>query len=346
MKYISINQVEQNDKLGKNIFSNDGRVLLSKGSTLTIGLISRLKNLGVQSVYIIDEDNRMSEEEQNEEFVSEETKQEVLKLLSESFSLIQEGERLHSNGLSGIATHIISEIIENKDVMIELTRLKKYNPNLLMHSLRVAIMSILVGVKFSYTSEALLTLGMGALLHDVGKVYKGDEQKSIHHAHKGFHVLLQRSDINKEISQIVFQHHEFLDGTGNPRGMRGNDIHPYAKIIGVVNAYDNLITPVDGSESLLPCEAGEQIMGLAGVKYEYEVVWQFLRSVSFYPTGSNVRLSDGNIATIVAQNKGLPQRPIVRIFSDNTKDQYVSYTIKEINLANTPTLFINSLLMD
>lgn len=345
MGYISINQVEQNNILGRNIYSNDGRVLLSKGSTLTIGLISRLKSLGVQSVFIIDNENTKEEEKSEVRAISEETKTKVLEHLSESFCMVQDGGGLRTEELSGLATHIIGEIIENKDVMLELEKMNTYNDLLLIHSLNVAIMSILVGVKFNFSKKALKELGIGALLHDIGKAQeKGNEDQ--HHARLGFQLLLQKPDISTASAHIAFGHHEFINKKGKPRGIGGNDIHPYAKIVAVVNAYDNLVHPQDGAEPLLPCEAGEHIMALAGTQFDYRVVWQFLRSIAFYPTGSNVVLSNGNIGTIVAQNKGLPQRPVVRVFSDNTKHKFLHYNIEEINLAKTPTIFIHSTLAE
>jgi len=350
MKYRQIEQVEQNEKLGRNIYSDDGRVLLGKGISLTIGLIGRLKGMGVHAVYVLDEEEGEDTSESEEEVsVSEKTKREVIKNLSESFGIIQEGKGFHTKDLSQITKHIIDELLDNKDVLLQLEDIRTKDNELLIHSMHVAVMSILVGIKLQYANKELIELGIGAMLHDVGKLNKSQKDgiaTNEHHAWLGFNTLRQSREISTVSAHVAFQHHECLDGSGEPRGVEGKDIHPYARIVSVANTFDNLISPQDGSEPLLPYEAGERIMGLADNRFDQSVVWQFLRSVAFYPTGSNVHLSNGSIATVVGQNKGLPQRPIVRIFSNNTTNQFVQYDVEEINLAKVPTLFINRTVQD
>ncbi len=351
MKYRPIDQVEQSDRLGRNIYANDGRVLLGKGISLTIGLIGRLKRMGVHAVYVMDDEEEGKDipDSEDESSISDKTKREVMKNLSESLGIIQEGKDFHTKDLGQTTKNIIDELLHNKDVLLQLEDIRTKDNELLIHSMHVTVMSVLVGIKLEYTNKELIELGIGAILHDVGKV--GSEQKdglatNEHHAWIGFNTLRQNREISTVSAHVAFQHHEYLDGSGEPRGVEGKNIHPYARIVSVANTYDNLVSPQDGSQPLLPYEAGEQIMGLAGEKFDRDVVWQFLRSVAFYPNGSNVHLSNGSIATIVGQNKGLPQRPIVRIFSNNTTNQYMHYDVEEINLAKAPTLFINRMVQD
>ena len=349
MKYRPIDEVEQSDKLGRNIYSNEGRVLLGKGISLTIGLIGRLKRMGVHAVYVMDDEEDVSQESEEEASISDQTKREVMKNLSESFGIIQEGKDFHTKDLSQTTRHIIDELLHNKDVLLQLEDIRTKDNVLMIHSMHVAIMSVLVGIKLQYTNKELIELGIGAMLHDVGKLdehKKEDLSSRDHHSWIGFNTLRQNREISTVSAHVAFQHHECLDGSGEPRGVAGKDIHPYARIVAVANTYDNLISPQDGSAPLLPYEAGERIMGLSGSQFDQDVVWQFLRSVAFYPNGSNVQLSNGSIATIVGQNKGLPQRPIVRIFSNNTKNQFVHYDVEEINLAKAPTIFINRMVQD
>lgn len=349
MKYRPIDQVEQNDRLGRNIYADDGRVLLGKGITLTIGLIGRLKGMGVHAVYVMDEDAEDASEPEEEPSVSEQTKRDVMKNLSESFGIIQEGKDFQTKEIGQTTKHIIDELLHNKDVLLQLEDIRTKDNELLIHSMHVGIMSILVGIKLQYTNKELVELGIGAMLHDVGKVdnqHNDNFATNEHHAWIGFNKLRKNREISTVSAHVAFQHHENLDGSGEPRGVEGKNIHPYARIVSVANTYDNLISPQNGSKPMLPYEAGEQIMGLAGSQFDRDVVWQFLRSVAFYPNGSNVLLSNGSIATIVGQNKGLPQRPIVRIFSNNTTNQYLHYDVEEINLAKAPTLFINRMIQD
>ncbi len=107
-------------------------------------------------------------------------------------------------------------------------------------------------------------------------------------------MLKSKRELNLLIAHVAFQHHETMDGQGLPRRLTGDEIHLYAKITAVANTYDNLLSDLSEGRRMLPHEACERMMVLAGDKLDREIVIQFLRIVSVYPTGSSVRLSTGN----------------------------------------------------
>lgn len=141
------------------------------------------------------------------------------------------------------------------------------------------------------------------------------------------------------MAHIALQHHEHVDGTGQPRGLTGDEIHPYAKITAVANTYDNLLHPQDGSR-VLPHEAVETLNAMSGTKLDHEMLVQFNRFVSIYPNGISVRLSNRQTGVVVGQHRGLPGRPIVRVLARDMDD----VRAEEIDLARHPTLFIEAVL--
>jgi len=152
--------------------------------------------------------------------------------------------------------------------------------------------------------------------------------------------LKNKREFNLLIAHVALQHHEAPDGSGLPRGMSDDQIHIYGKIVAVANTYDHLLyDPVTGKKTM-PHEACETLTALAGTKLDRECVIQFLRTVSVYPTGSSVRLTNKETGVVVGQHRGLPGRPVVRVVKKDEEE----LTVKEFDLAKHTTLFIDSVL--
>lgn len=350
MRYTILDQVSDGQTLGKNIYTGEGRVLLKKGASLTSRIINKLKDLGISAIYI--EDERFSDVNV-EDVVSDETKRNTLSVLNESIQCVQTNKDFDISSVNTTANKIIEELLANKHAILNLTDIRTKNNELFVHSLNVTIMSVLMAVNLGYSNEEMLKLAIGAMFHDVGKVvtpkmldkltlqkYKEDLKE---HTWRGYHYLRKKPEIGAVSAHIALQHHEYLDGSGSPRGLTESDIHPNAKIVAITNYYDNLISNVGEGKGMLPHEACEEVMGLANSCFDHDLVWQFLRTIAAYPNGMTVRLSNGDYAIVVEQNKGLPQRPIVRIF-DTPDDHMEQVNIREIDLAKETTIFIEEVL--
>lgn len=143
------------------------------------------------------------------------------------------------------------------------------------------------------------------------------------------------------IAHVAFQHHETLDGQGIPRGLEAGEIHLYAKLVTIANIYDNLLSDFSKGFPMLPHEACEWMMSMSGSKVDRELLIHFLNTVSIYPTGISVRLSNHEVGLVVGQHTGLPGRPIIRVL---TEDPGHELLIKEYDLAKHNTLFIEQVL--
>src|SRR5690606_21499031 len=115
--------------------------------------------------------------------------------------------------------------------------------------------------------------------------------------------------------------------------------HLYAQIVNVANVYDNLLHDLSTNKRLLPHEACEQMMAMSGTRLDRDILVQFLRTVSIYPTGSSVKMSTKETGVVVGQHRGLPGRPIVRVVSRGENQEM---NVKEIDLARETTIFIES----
>lgn len=348
MKYVSIDQVMQGEYLAKPIYASDGRILLEHGVLLTIGLISRLRQLGITALYIKSEkDFNHAVEVAEEEIITEETKREAVATLAECYQYIQSGKKdFKLKAVSKVAGSIIEEVMNNQDVLVGLTDIRTKDNHLFLHSVNVCVMSILVGLKMNMDRSKLRDLAVGALLHDIGKVIADVENPTVEnendHTWKGFNVLRRNPELSKLSTIISLQHHECIDGSGYPQGIQAPDIHMNSKIVAVANAYDNYISGENKLGVLYPFEACERIMGLTNRQFDHDVVWNFLRSVAFYPNGSHVKLTTGETGIVVGQNSGLPQRPIIHLIE--TSFQLEDVEVKELDLSRNPTIFIKEII--
>lgn len=331
--------VEPGQNLGRTIFSANGTVLLSAGVQLTVFMISTLKRLGVTMVYI---DDPMFRDIPDEEVLSEETKRAVIQQMSESFDALRSGKNFNTKAISQSVDQLLDDVLQNQNVLVQLSDIRTEDNKMYIHAMNVCMMATLVGLNMGLNMIQLKELAIGALLHDIGKLGASEKDEGRHHhAWRGFEMLKMKREYSLLSAHVAFQHHERVDGTGQPRGIAGDEIHLYAKIVAVANTYDNLLTDLSEGRPMQPHEALERLHALSGTALDSQVLFEFMRIVSVYPNGISVRLSNNRTGVVVGQHRGLPGRPVVRVI-DKDGDEAVG--AKEIDLAQHTTMFIDSVL--
>ncbi|REK60605.1 MAG: metal-dependent phosphohydrolase [Cohnella sp.] len=342
MKLVDIEAVEPGQTLGRTIFSANGTVLLSAGVQLTVFMISTLKRLGVTMVYISDP---MFQDVTIEEVLSETTKHAVIKQMSEAFDALRSGKPFNAKAISMSVNQLLEDVMRNQNVLVQLSDIRTADNAMYIHAMNVCMMSTLVGLNMGLNMIQLKELAIGALLHDIGKLDAPEREKEegrFHHAWRGFEMLKMKREYSLLSAHVAFQHHEWVNGTGQPRGLTGDEIHLYSKIVAVANTYDNLLYDLSEGKRILPHEAIERLNTLSETQLDRSVLIEFLRIVSVYPNGISVRLSNRQTGVVVGQHRGLPGRPIVRVI-DKSGDEAIGAT--EIDLSQHPTIFIEAVLL-
>jgi HD-GYP domain-containing protein (c-di-GMP phosphodiesterase class II) len=305
-------------------------------------MINTLNRIGATMVYIKDPS---FEDVEIPEVLSEETKRVVLRKMTDTFDSIRSGKQLDTRSVSVTADQVLDDVVRSKELLIQLSDIRTKDNELYVHAMNVCLMSIMIGMNLGLNQTQLKELAIGAMLHDVGKVERITDDNSPdpkrHHTWRGFDILKQKPELNLLIAHVALQHHEQPDGQGFPRKLVGDQIHLYAQIVSVANTYDNLLFDLSTTKRLLPHEACERMMAMSGTKLDREVLVQFLRTVSIYPTGSSVKLSNREVGVVVGQHRGLPGRPVVRIVSQGANHEI---DVKQIDLARETTIFVDSVL--
>ncbi|MGO4529350.1 HD-GYP domain-containing protein [Paenibacillus sp. 2TAF8] len=353
MRLVHINLLQPGMKLGKRIYSEEGLVLLSEDVELTSRLIGRLKDLGIGYVYIQD---AATEDIIVPDMLQEETKRRALVEIKQQFqhmSGLKSKNRITHFGkaLSGVMNSILEDIGSQKEAMIMLMDMNSSDFDLYNHSLNVCVYTLVLGVASGYTRQQLMEIGLGALLHDIGKtqissdiLHKpsrlSDEEYKIiqQHTTYGHRILKDEPGIPLLAAHCALQHHERIDGSGYPFGLKGNEIHEYAKWIALADSYDAMTTNRVYRQALLPHQAVEVLYTGSGTLYEQWMLEQFRDCVAIYPVGISVTLSTGEVGVVAAIQPRVPQRPLIRVIKD-AEGQVLSAPY-EINLATKLSVMI------
>jgi len=194
-----------------------------------------------------------------------------------------------------------------------------------LHSINVTVISLLLGKALNLSKTEMLHLGIGTLLHDIGKVELPDRlrwideqfnfaEKQIFHEHVSHSVNIARKmDLPPSALLLIAQHHEHFDGTGYPSRIKGDKMSPLSRIASLVNHYDNLCNPANPALSVTPHEALSQIFTQHKARFHTPTLTAFIRMMGIYPPGSVVQLTDERYALVVSVNSVRPIKPKIII---------------------------------
>jgi putative nucleotidyltransferase with HDIG domain len=337
MRLVATSSIQPGEVLGQTIHRDNGTILLHSGVQFTTRLVKRLEEQGITYVYIEDE---ATKDIVVQPALSERLRQEATSSMKSLFSDVQKN-RLEKNSfvldkgekdVSDIIQKIVEEISSHEESITLLTDIYLTDDYIFQHSLNVTIYALAIGTTLKLNAKELSELGKGAILHDIGKVFidpdilkKPDKltereyeiMKS--HTTLGYDVLRKNHNYSSVVAHCAFQHHERLDGTGYPRGLKGSDIHLFAQIIGVADVFDAVTSNRVYRKAMLPHEGLELLYSGAVSQFDIKVVEAFKNSVAVYPNGISVELSDKRQGVVVKQNKTICDRPIIRILKENER---------------------------
>jgi HD-GYP domain-containing protein (c-di-GMP phosphodiesterase class II) len=342
-------------KLAKHIYSEEGTVLLATGVELSAPLLGRLARYGIDYLYI--EDAR-TDDIVVMDVISDETRIRANREIRTVFRKMMDDagkKRLVSTYHLGktfrpLMEDVIAELSRHPDAMMMLTNISVTDNYLFQHSMNVGIYSTMLGLAHGYSKEELMVLALGALLHDIGKTkvpldilrkpgkLTDEEFAEIKkHAEYGYLMLKDEPNVPLLAAHCAFQHHERIDGSGYPRGIKGNDIHEYARWIGLVDSYDAMTTHRVYRSAMLPHQALEVLFAGTGTLYDREKIALFRDKIALYPIGVTVTLDTGEKGVVVDLNATAAHRPIVRVLEDAEGNEIVPY---EIDLSKKLTAMI------
>lgn len=312
--------------ISEDIITSNGALLIRNGTEVTDKTLRLLKNydgkirisIEVNEDVIIEYDNK---EEQDKIFkLSDSVKQRAL----ESVELMYSGDNTEtiSNSAKSITNTIMQSLDSSKSVAISVDALKVSDEYTFKHSIDVGAISMIIARKLGETNKFVQDIALAGVLHDLGKSMipsniinkpsKLDDDEWVimkKHPIYSYRMIENIESIPKEVKRAVLEHHENIDGTGYPLGIKGNSICKMAKILTIADVYDALVTERPYKEAKNPADALEIIMGMSN-KFDLDILKVFINCVILYPIGSTIKLSNDALCVVLKNNENYPLRPV------------------------------------
>lgn len=257
------------------------------------------------------------------------------------------GNSVNTSAAKKAVVDITESVIRNPDAMMVLTQLKEADQYTALHCLRVCILAVTFGRHLQMTREELNLLGLGALLHDIGKMKVPldilnkpgrltDEEFTVMQSHvpEGLKILQNSSGVTPLSLQVVERHHERYGGDGYVNRMAGDAIGSFGLVSAIVDCYDAITSDRVYRSGTPAYEALTSMYNWRGQDFHPRLVEQFIQCMGIYPIGSLVELNNGAIGVVVSINRERSLRPKLVLVLDPIKSRYAPPQI--VNLGQEP----------
>jgi hypothetical protein len=274
--------------------------------------------------------------------------QSAVEQLTRVATAIQRQDELDLKGVSALASHIVESLSRSDQLVVEALG-GPSGPPLITNLINVGILATKVGVGLGYYGKELERLALAGLVHDVGLfavpqslITKSgrltpDERMLVEqHPELGYQAVRKLGAPHDWLAQVVRQAHERWNGQGYPNKLKGRLINEFAQIIGVVDVFDALVSPRPYRRRFFPHEAVRELMVVERTAFPREVIKALVEQLSAYPIGTSVRLSTGEVGTVIGVNTRFPLRPVVLI----GETEGGGLEARQVDLSKSPLVMI------
>lgn len=272
------------------------------------------------------------------------------KIVSKMISDFQKGKDLEIDEAENAVEKVTGSILHNKYVLAGLSTMKQKNVYLYEHALSSSVLMVSFAHTIGFDENKQRELGLGAMLYDLGmlnvpsyiqnlpgKYSKQQYDLMKRHVEFGYTILKNHSQVTENILRMASEHHERLDGSGYPFGLKDAEISKVARMTAIVDVYDASTSDRGYKKGMLPSVALSKLYQNGGVQFDKELVNLFIKSVGIYPFGTLVRLENGLIGIVIKIDPEQLINPHLRIIFNPKKGGMVSpYNINLLDFHDYP----------
>ena len=263
-------------------------------------------------------------------------------IMKELSRAVEIGNAIDGSRAHEAATQITDSVVRNPDAMSLLIKLQEKGGAALSRAVEVSVMMTVFGRFLQLPHDRLEILGMLGLLQDVGKLKLPTElatrgpinaaEVDLYrtHVNHSAEILSSTPGLQPELPGLASLHHERFDGSGYPRGLRGDAIALFGLIAGIVDAFDTLTAPPPFGENMSPANALSVIYKGRGKQFHAALVEQFIQCIGVFPVGSVVELNSGEIAVVIAQNMVRRLQPRIMVVKDAKGNPTIPYKMLDL----------------
>ncbi|WP_315117754.1 HD-GYP domain-containing protein [uncultured Clostridium sp.] len=321
---VSVDDLKEGMIAAEEVIINNN-VLITKGARLTDSIIKKLKDVYLENdlqVYERDpEQENILKESRKELEQAQMTVKRLCGHLENMFFKIKLEGKTDINEVTSFSKKVMEELISPRTMIKNIVIEGSGQDSIYKHSVNVVILSSLLGKWLGFTEDRLNLLAYSAILHDFGKtriskdilnkyprLNTEDMEEFKKHPVIAYNLIKNISYLSNSVKYGVLMHHERIDGSGYPLGLKEDKIHKYAKIIAIADTFDYINSNKNSND---PFKALEYIRKDCLGKLDYNYSKIFVDHVANYFFGENVLLNDGRVGKIVHIDTNNLSKPLI-----------------------------------
>lgn len=358
MRKVNASRLVPGMVTAEDVYSYTNHLILPKGLILTDKAITKLEFYSIISVKIEDEEVETPETQEEEDIsYSERLKQtpefqsfqkdfdqKTEQFQSTITDLLEDDSEINPDQLVEHALSLLSSENKYVNVFDMLHCMRQRDDVTFVHCMNVGLICNIFAHWLRMDEEEIRIATISGMLHDIGKVKMPEKimkkpgklttwEYSIVKTHpRESYNMLEKHSIDSHIKNAALMHHERCDGSGYPLGLKEEQIDPYAKIVAIADVYDAMTSARIYRGPLCPFKVIETFENEGFQKYDSQYILTFLENIVHTYLLHDVRLTNGEVGTIVYINKHKLSKPTIKIGT------------KYINLSEEPHLFIDAIL--
>ncbi len=257
---------------------------------------------------------------------------EAISTLDVFFRQLEDASPQHLANVRDVVSTLLDGLLEYQDAMVSLIQMRRFDAKLATHCVDTCVLAMAIGQDSSCEPQRLKLLGLAAMVHDIGQLrlplnllrkvqpYSPQDHKLIQaHCDMGEAMLNQLPDFPRESKQMIVHHHERLDGSGYPTGLRGHDLSELTQILSIADTYDAQISGRCSQPPVPPARALSELYraAIAG-QYNTNIVQRLIHLLGVYPIGSLVRLNTGEEAVVIWVHSHSRLTPTIKLLKNSS----------------------------
>ena len=255
------------------------------------------------------------------------------------------GQAVNTDKAKELVTEVADSITRSPHAMVWLTNMKERDEYTSIHCMNVCIMAVSFGRSLGLQKSELELLGLGGLLHDLGKMRVPLEilnkpskltfeefEVMKTHPMEGYKMLKEQNDLPLEVLDIVKHHHERRNGKGYPSQLDGDEINNMTRIVAIVDVYDAITSDRCYHDAITPYDALKNMYEWVNEDFDKDMIEQFIKCLGIYPIGCVVELNMGHVGIVVSASEKSKLRPIVMLVLNSKREKFPAP--KLINLSH------------
>lgn len=345
------------NQLTEPVFTEHGSMLLQKGTVVNNAIIEKLLSHNVNVVHVIDKTLKGIV---HQPIIPKPQMAIAVQKVKDVFQDVLNQDHLgvkavipqeHFALVKEVVSMLLDIIEKSENILYSVVELIGIDSYTHRHNVNVAVLSILTAKAMGYKKHEMRDIALGALLHDIGKarinqeiIQKpsrlNDEERSLVEQHPvlGYKLIEHIESLPYLSKQIVYLHHEKLDGSGYPLGLKGIEIPEYVQIVTVCDMYDAMTTNRIYREKMPNYQALDILMAECIFKISAHILKKLVGTIQMFPPGTGVVLSDERVGIVASYKSYNPSRPRVRILNLDAIVHHLD--VVEVDLEKHQTLFI------